>query len=38
MAGWSAHVIEQAGQDKLIRPDARYIGPAERSIDDARRG
>jgi citrate synthase len=31
-AGWTAHVIEQAGVDKLIRPDVRYTGPAERSL------
>ncbi|MEY4388765.1 MAG: hypothetical protein RLZZ432_484 [Chloroflexota bacterium] len=32
IAGWSAHAIEQAGVDKIIRPDARYIGPAERHL------
>jgi len=32
IAGWSAHAIEQAGVDKLIRPDARYIGHAERHL------
>ena len=32
IAGWSAHAIEQAGVDKLIRPDAKYIGHAERHL------
>ena len=32
MAGWSAHAIEQASADKLIRPDARYVGPAEMDV------
>ena len=32
MAGWTAHVLEQVAADKLIRPDVRYIGPAERSL------
>lgn len=32
MAGWTAHVLEQVDADKLIRPDVRYIGPAERSL------
>jgi citrate synthase len=31
-AGWTAHAIEQAGADKLIRPDMRYTGPPERSL------
>jgi citrate synthase len=30
--GWSAHCIEQASANRLIRPDVRYIGPAERSL------
>jgi citrate synthase len=32
MAGWTAHAIEQASADKLIRPDARYVGPAEMDV------
>ena len=32
MAGWGAHAIEQASADKLIRPDARYVGPAEMEV------
>jgi len=31
-AGWTAHIIEQAAANKLIRPDARYTGPAERDL------
>jgi len=31
-AGWTAHVIEQSADNRLIRPDARYIGPAERDL------
>jgi citrate synthase len=32
VAGWSAHVIEQLGNNRLIRPRARYIGPANRKF------
>jgi citrate synthase len=27
IAGWAAHVIEQLGDNRLIRPRAEYIGP-----------
>ena len=35
-AGWTAHAIEQGAANRLIRPDVRYIGPAERHLPGAR--
>jgi citrate synthase len=29
-AGWSAHILEQKKLSRLVRPSARYIGPAAR--------
>jgi 2-methylcitrate synthase/citrate synthase II len=31
VTGWSAHIIEQLDHNRLIRPGARYIGPADRA-------
>ena len=31
-AGWTAHCLEQADANVLIRPDVRYVGPGERPL------
>lgn len=33
MTGWSAHIIEQRQDNKLIRPTAEYIGPSPREFE-----
>jgi citrate synthase len=31
-AGWSAHIIEQLDNNRLMRPRARYVGPPNRAV------
>jgi citrate synthase len=31
-AGWTAHALEQAATNRLIRPDVRYVGSDERDL------
>jgi citrate synthase len=33
-AGWSAHILEQKREGRLIRPTARYVGPPPRPLSD----
>ena len=30
--GWTAHIVEQVRDNRLIRPDVEYTGPAERPV------
>ena len=34
VAGWSAHILEQKREARLIRPTAKYVGPGPRPIDE----
>jgi citrate synthase len=33
-AGWSAHILEQKREGRLIRPTAKYVGPPSRPLSE----
>ncbi|MEJ2679295.1 MAG: citrate/2-methylcitrate synthase [Gemmatimonadota bacterium] len=33
VVGWTAHAMEQLADNRLIRPRAEYVGPAERTVE-----
>lgn len=35
-SGWTAHIIEQYGHNRLIRPRAEYVGPLHRELPRAK--
>ncbi len=32
ITGWTAHIMEQAADNRIIRPLCQYVGPSERSL------
>src|SRR3954465_6282855 len=34
VAGWSAHILEQKREGRLIRPTAKYVGPSPRPLSE----